>query len=166
VYQLSWLTFLFEKKNCQKKAGYSFQYPHFHFCFFVNGDKKFVEIKVSSPCKKSTVHLVCIVNHTDLFKMYMDFEDARCMYWMCQILYTNPCWLHSITVWTGEAYLEALRAHRQFVVLTSARNGPVFAGIPYRNFLLFLSFIPALLFSKNTYRYCMFLNNASEKWGI
>jgi hypothetical protein len=28
---------------------------------------------------------------------------------------------------------------------TSARNGPVFAGIPYRNFFLFMTFISALI---------------------
>jgi hypothetical protein len=27
----------------------------------------------------------------------------------------------------------------------SARNGPVYANIPYRNFFLFLNFIPALI---------------------
>jgi hypothetical protein len=33
-------------------------------------------------------------------------------------------------------------------------------GLPYQNFLLFLNFILALLFSKNTNWYGMFLNNA------
>jgi hypothetical protein len=45
----------------------------------------------------------------------------------------------------------------------SARNGSVCAGIPYRNFFLFLNLIPAPIFSKNTYRCNMFLNNALAK---
>jgi hypothetical protein len=44
-----------------------------------------------------------------------------------------------------------------------AENGAVYAGIPYWNFFLLLNFIPALLFSKNTYQYGMFLSNALAK---
>jgi hypothetical protein len=51
------------------------------------------------------------------------------------------------------------------IIRNSARNGLVYADMSYRNFFLFLSFIPALLSFKYTYRYGMFPNNASEKWG-
>jgi hypothetical protein len=42
----------------------------------------------------------------------------------------------------------------------SARNGPVYAGISYRNFFLSLNLLLAILLSKNAYRYGMFLNYA------
>jgi hypothetical protein len=51
-------------------------------------------------------------------------------------------------------------------VETSAQNGPEYTGTPYRSFSLFLNFIPAFIFSKNTYWYGMFLNNGVTKCGV
>jgi hypothetical protein len=45
----------------------------------------------------------------------------------------------------------------RFRPIASARNEAVCTGIPYRNFFLFLNFIPVILFSKITYRYGLFL---------
>jgi hypothetical protein len=40
---------------------------------------------------------------------------------------------------------------------------PLYTSMPYQNFFLFLNFIPAIPFPKNTHRYDMFLCNALAK---
>jgi hypothetical protein len=43
-----------------------------------------------------------------------------------------------------ELLLEPI-GHVKVLIVCSARNGPAYAGIPYRNFFLFLNFTPAII---------------------